>query len=963
MVMMSIPRRVLAATAVLLCLGSGVALAQCPLSTNYAPPFQQGGNVFGSSSAQWKSYFQGKVDASNGTACDLSVTGSLFLNGVPFIPTGGIWGPQSGGTGNNNGVYTIVLGGSLVTGGALSIGNMATAGDLLAVTSAGVVGQVSPATAIDYLGLGTSATLNVGTSVNNPGTGTLEAVLPVQSVTGASNNSTQTAAWLFKKTRRSNSGSAMTDTFPASTATGMANGARIDIANVDGSATVTLTAGAGTSITAGCASIGPGRDEMLVYDLANTTWRGDANTCGAVLAVGGAIQNATLGWSAVTSTPTTLAGYGVTDALKTTNNLSDVANPATALNNLSGLPHIATIAALKALTGGAYSQIVTDGYYVAGDGGGSTYTWNGSSSASADGGSVIAPTSGSGRWLINVPATGLDARQFGVKFDNSTDNSTTLQAAFTWAPGYKLNLACGIARFGTGITFNLPAPVTGITVEGCGSRLSILAYTGTGFAITGMWNSQQNTARFSHFDMTTNSAGTASGILWQSVVAALGTANQPNNLLEDTGFYGADGGLATDYFATNFKTVGVDGVTYRDPFVAGTSSFQGIGWDIQPQSETTTGASGDGTTATLTFSGSQVIPIGTAINVSGMTPSGYNSFFTTVTASSAGSISYANTTTGSQTGAGTITACCAVGYSVQGGTGFQALADAIKLGNFVQTVTVNQTNIAAGAGIWIPANETSIEQVSVNMTDFVDNILTVDGNSCVGAVTITNNIDLLGTGVTGVSIADDCGNYIAGNTFASAVANTNAGTAINIAGAGATPGTLISGNTIQTMVTGLIVGASEGELKTKDNTWLDNTTNITNNSTVGDNVFGSPSIITFGSLGTILSAGTGYMCVLGCSTNEAAVTSPVPSLAYFDNLIVQTAVAPGGSITNTYTWRCAGVDTPIAVSITGSTPSGADTTHSASAPGGEDCDLHAVLGAGGVANQTLQGSIRVGINP
>jgi hypothetical protein len=41
-----------------------------------------------------------------------------------------------------------------------------------------------------------------------------------------------------------------------------------------------------------------------------------------------------LPFSALTSLPTTLAGYGITDGLKTTNNLSDVANPITAINNL-----------------------------------------------------------------------------------------------------------------------------------------------------------------------------------------------------------------------------------------------------------------------------------------------------------------------------------------------------------------------------------------------------------------------------------------------------------------------------------------------------------------------------------------------------------------------------------------------------------------------------------------------------
>lgn len=64
-------------------------------------------------------------------------------------------------------------------------------------------------------------------------------------------------------------------------------------------------------------------------------------------------------------------------------------------------------------------------------------------------------------------------------------------------------------------------------------------------------------------------------------------------------------------------------------------------------------ATGNGTTATLTYPTSYTIPVGSTIVVAGVTPGGYNGT-ATVTASSAGSVSYANATTGAQTVAGTI---------------------------------------------------------------------------------------------------------------------------------------------------------------------------------------------------------------------------------------------------------------------------------------------------------------------
>lgn len=69
----------------------------------------------------------------------------------------------------------------------------------------------------------------------------------------------------------------------------------------------------------------------------------------------------------------------------------------------------------------------------------------------------------------------------------------------------------------------------------------------------------------------------------------------------------------------------------------------------------TTGASGTSTTATITFATQTLAPaVGSLVTIAGVSPAGYNGTYV-VTASTTSSVSYANTTTGSQTVAGTAT--------------------------------------------------------------------------------------------------------------------------------------------------------------------------------------------------------------------------------------------------------------------------------------------------------------------
>ena len=94
-----------------------------------------------------------------------------------------------------------------------------------------------------------------------------------------------------------------------------------------------------------------------------------------------------------------------------------------------------TIADLRLKIGSEKEPVAqTSGYYNAGDGGGNSFYWDGTSSAVDNGGTIIKPTfvSGAGRWLA-VNHNNLNALQFGVLADGLTDCSTQLRNLFAAA--------------------------------------------------------------------------------------------------------------------------------------------------------------------------------------------------------------------------------------------------------------------------------------------------------------------------------------------------------------------------------------------------------------------------------------------------------------------------------------------------------------------------------------------------
>ena len=102
---------------------------------------------------------------------------------------------------------------------------------------------------------------------------------------------------------------------------------------------------------------------------------------------------------------------------------------------------VATVTALKALTGMANNAVAsTTGYTTASDGGHGVYRYNSASAATDNGCTVIAPNSGSGRWLLLHDGE-IDVRQAGCYCDGSTDDSTQAGVAFNL--GIKVSINSG----------------------------------------------------------------------------------------------------------------------------------------------------------------------------------------------------------------------------------------------------------------------------------------------------------------------------------------------------------------------------------------------------------------------------------------------------------------------------------------------------------------------------------------
>jgi len=285
----------------------------------------------------------------------------------------------------------------------------------------------------------------------------------------------------------------------------------------------------------------------------------------------------------------------------------------------------------------------------------------------------------------------------------------------------------------------------------------------------------------------------------------------------------------------------------------------------------TTGTSGNGTTATVTFSGTFVYPVGSQITIYGVTPTRYNGTYT-VTASSAGSVSFANTTTGSQTVAGVI---ASNGTLILTGTPFTALAlrdggdlvfyNSANTGNFTLYCDTDQlANFSGGisTGVIIGSTTAATGNGTTATITFAGNYVFPVGESVV---------------VTGVTPTGYNGIYTVTASSAGSVsfANTTTGSQ-TVAGRVSVNGSITSNSLIQSTFGGFkfpdnTVQTTAATSTPQASSWT-NTSNSINNTYTNSKAY---TITVFASL-----VYTGYNGGFAVYVNGTAIAQGGGNLSY-----------------------------------------------------------------------------------
>lgn len=144
-----------------------------------------------------------------------------------------------------------------------------------------------------------------------------------------------------------------------------------------------------------------------------------------------------------------------------------------AIDSVTGAVSVASIAALTALPKSGLTDddyVIVKGYYAPNDGGGGLFQWDAASTATANIGTVFAADEGgTGRWLRDMAgADHLNARWFGAKIDDVTDDTAAIQAAIDLKKG-RVFIPPNTTLGGRGIPITQLKIYNGTYIYGAGS--------------------------------------------------------------------------------------------------------------------------------------------------------------------------------------------------------------------------------------------------------------------------------------------------------------------------------------------------------------------------------------------------------------------------------------------------------------------------------------------------------------
>ncbi len=154
-----------------------------------------------------------------------------------------------------------------------------------------------------------------------------------------------------------------------------------------------------------------------------------------------------------------------------------------------------SIAALRLRIGTTIANAAkTLGYYAAGDGGGNSFYWDSTSTATDNAGTVIKPTSvsGAGRWLAVDTTSYINVKQFGAVGDGVADDTAAFMSTFAKikTSGGAIYVPAGVYKVSSTLDFFVTSPRGG-RIFGDGHGATWIHWTGGADAL---FSNEQGTA-------------------------------------------------------------------------------------------------------------------------------------------------------------------------------------------------------------------------------------------------------------------------------------------------------------------------------------------------------------------------------------------------------------------------------------------------------------------------------------